>query len=73
MYVNKECYGLLWCWRMLSNENSKTDPDDFRFQIPSSFALNSQHGRNILLRSRKIIEFANSVDPDEAAHYEPPH
>ena len=21
----------------------------------------------------KIVEFANSVDPDEVAHYEPPH
>ena len=21
----------------------------------------------------KIVDFANSVDPDEVAHYEPPH
>ena len=21
----------------------------------------------------KVVEFANSVDPDEMAHYEPPH
>ena len=21
----------------------------------------------------KIVEFANSIDPDEVAHYEPPH
>ena len=21
----------------------------------------------------KIVEFANNVDPDEVAHYEPPH
>ena len=33
--------------------------------------------RKIQLRSEsvktKTVEFANSVDPDEAAHYEPPH
>ena len=29
----------------------------------------------LLLKSAelKIVEFANSVDPDEVAHYEPPH
>ena len=28
---------------------------------------------HLKLPKKKPVEFANSVDPDEVAHYEPPH
>ena len=38
------------------------------FGIFFSFKASTLRAANL-----KIIEFANSIDPDEVAHYEPPH
>ena len=65
--THKQTLNLIFYDWLISNTSSTLST------LISIYFLTVRTNRDFTVSKRKIAEFANSIDLDEVAHYEPPH